>query len=289
MPSYDARDFSLSLDPTELKPLYKLRSHVHALDMLYDWVVIIATAAICIKYPSIWLYILSVIVIGARMHALAILMHDATHYRFLKKRKWNDRLTNYLTMYPIFTSIENYRANHLAHHQNLNTDEDPDWAAKLGTKPYTFPKSKSEFIITLLSYFLFYRGIVDGLGLLVRFGKAGSSKKKASKSAEKIVFYLILFSLITVLGIWKYYLLFWIVPYLSTLFMFQYIRSVAEHFGELKYENLLNATRTTKPTLIERFFFAPHEVGYHLEHHLYPGVPYKFQFRYMFFNLIIHF
>ena len=26
--------------------------------------------------------------------------------------------------------------------------------------------------------------------------------------------------------------------------------------------------------LIEQFFVSPHHVGYHLEHHLYPGVPY---------------
>ena len=56
--------------------------------------------------------------------------------------------------------------------------------------------------------------------------------------------------------------------------MFQYIRSVAEHFGELAYEDDLSASRTVKPALLERFFIAPHQVGYHLEHHLYPGVPF---------------
>ena len=67
---------------------------------------------------------------------------------------------------------------------------------------------------------------------------------------------------------------FWIVPYLSTFFMFQYIRSVAEHYGELSYDHLLSSTRSVKPNLIERFFIAPHQVGFHLEHHLYPGVPF---------------
>ena len=246
------------------------------LHIILNWIIIFGMIWTCIQFPSIWLYIISIIVIGARMHALAILMHDATHFRFLKRKSWNDRITNWFTMYPIFTSIENYRANHLTHHQHLNTDEDPDWAAKLGTQPYTFPKSKTEFILFSLSYFFFYRGIKDGLGLLVRFGKMAKLKgtNMPAQKTEKIVYYIILFSLITVLGIWKYYLLFWIVPYLTTLFMFQYIRSVAEHFGELKYDNLLNATRSTKVNWLEAFILAPHEVGYHLEHHLYPGVPY---------------
>ena len=56
--------------------------------------------------------------------------------------------------------------------------------------------------------------------------------------------------------------------------MFQYIRSVAEHFGGLSYDNLLSSTRTVRTPFIEKFFIAPHNVGYHLEHHLYPGVPY---------------
>ena len=106
--------------------------------------------------------------------------------------------------------------------------------------------------------------------------KAGK-KEKSVDSGNKVIrisFYIVLFTVLTVAGLWKYYLLFWIVPYLSTFFMFQYIRSVAEHFGELAYDHLLTSTRSVKATLIEQFFLAPHNVGYHLEHHLYPGVPF---------------
>jgi fatty acid desaturase len=94
------------------------------------------------------------------MHALAILMHDATHYRFLKNRKWNDLVTNYTTMYAIFTSIEKYRKNHLDHHQNLNTEEDPDWVAKLGRTAFEFPKTKVQFLLTISSYLVLYQGIL---------------------------------------------------------------------------------------------------------------------------------
>ncbi len=56
--------------------------------------------------------------------------------------------------------------------------------------------------------------------------------------------------------------------------MFQYIRSVSEHFGDLAYDHELTGSRTVKTNAVERFFIAPHNVGYHLEHHLYPGIPY---------------
>ena len=209
------------------------------------------------------------------MHALAILMHDATHFRFLKNRYWNDMVSNLLTMYPLFTSIAIYRQNHLRHHQHLNTDHDPDWVAKFGKPEFTFPKTKREFIGTLLSYLVLYQGTKDAVWFLQRF-QAPDAKTHTVQEARwpKLLFYTVLFATLTLTGTWLYYLMFWFVPYLSSFFMFQYIRSVAEHYGEMAYDDMLSSTRTVKTNAFERFLIAPHQVAYHLEHHLYPGVPY---------------
>jgi fatty acid desaturase len=244
--------------------------------MLLDWMMIFAAIIFCIRYFNPLTYFLAVLLIGARMHALAILMHDATHFRFLKNRKWNDIVTNVLVMYPIFSSIEQYRKNHLAHHQHLNTEDDPDWAAKLGKRAFTFPKTKAEFIWTVLSYLTLVQGFLDALWFLKRFGANSEEApgKKEGTPKLRLAFYLLLFTLISVQGWWGYYLAFWVVPYLSTFFMYQYIRSVAEHFGELAYDHLLSSTRSVKANWLEKLLLAPHNVGYHLEHHLYPAVPY---------------
>jgi len=223
----------------------------------------------------VWFYPLVIVIIGARMHALTVLMHDATHYRFLKNRKWNDLISNLLIMYPIFTSIEKYRANHLKHHQHLNTMDDPDWVAKLTKREFQFPKTKQEFLLTLSSYLVLYQGILDAIWFMKRYkGDKSKSNVKSNNKSLKLGFYVSLIALLTLFNLWNDYLWFWIIPYLTSFFMFQYIRSVAEHFGEMAYENDLSSTRTVKPTLLEKFFIAPHCVGYHLEHHLYPGVPF---------------
>ena len=272
---YNANDLDLQVDSSKLKPLFETNAYRHALDMVYNWVMIILTIYLTIHFFHPALYVLSVIVIGAKMHGLAILMHDASHFRFLKNRKWNDLITNIFTMYPIFTSIEQYRQNHMRHHRHLNTEDDPDWVAKLGKRAFSFPKSKLEFVLTTLSYLVLYQGIMDAIWFLKRFG--GSKDVPEKQNNGKVIrlsFYVVLFTAITLTGVWSYYLLFWVVPYLSTFFMFQYIRSVAEHFGELAYDHLLTSTRTVKANWLEQFFIAPHHVGYHLEHHLYPGVPY---------------
>ncbi len=268
-------DLTSQIDQTTFKSLFKTKPYLHTAAMIYNWLIILLAIYLYQQLSIIVLYPIVVIIIGARMHALTVLMHDATHYRFLKNRKWSDFISNLFTMYPLFTSIEKYRANHLKHHQHLNTENDPDWVAKLSKREFKFPKTKTEFLLTVFSYLIFYQGILDAVWFFNRYKDAGEKTIIKSKDKHwKIGFYFTLFLLLTVLGLWQWYLLFWVVPYLTTFFMFQYIRSVAEHFGELAYEDELSSSRTVKPTLFEIFFIAPHCVGYHLEHHLFPGVPF---------------
>lgn len=276
MSTNTAQDLHLSIDKTVLKSLYKTNPWLHAGAMLMDWCLMLGTAWLCNLWFNPITYVLAVIIIGARMHALAILMHDASHFRFLKNRKWNDLVTNLFCMYPIFSTIGQYRENHLRHHRHLNTEDDPDWFVKLGRKEFTFPKSKREFLLNVLAYFSLVKGIMDAIWFLKRFAPTNRSAKK-SKDQQKwlrIGFYVALVVFLSIAGLWKAFALYWIVPYLSTFFMFQYVRSVAEHFGEMEYDHLLTSTRTLKLHPVEQFFFAPHHVGHHLEHHLYPGVPF---------------
>ncbi len=263
------------LESPEFRSLFKTRPAIHAWDTAWNWALIIATIYLATNVLGWWFYPVAVLIIGARMHALAILMHDAAHFRFLKSKKWNDLLTNLLVMYPIFSSLDKYRDNHLRHHTHLNTDHDPDWVAKLGKRAFTFPQSRTEFLGMVASYFFLYQGAMDALWFLKRFKHSGTSQRtNADSKPLRFGYYFLLFGSITWFGLWPEYLLYWIVPYFSTFFMFQYIRSVAEHFGELAYEDALSSSRTTKANWVERFFIAPHNVGLHLEHHLYPAVPY---------------
>ena len=54
----------------------------------------------------------------------------------------------------------------------------------------------------------------------------------------------------------------------------QYARLICEHSAVESEEEEYAITRTTIPTSLESVFILPCNIGYHLEHHWYPSVPF---------------
>jgi fatty acid desaturase len=69
-------------------------------------------------------------------------------------------------------------------------------------------------------------------------------------------------------------LLYWIVPYCTWHIAIQYPRIICEHSAVESDEAEYAITRTTIPTWLESIFILPCNVGYHIEHHWYPSVPF---------------
>ena len=71
---------------------------------------------------------------------------------------------------------------------------------------------------------------------------------------------------------WLYFF-FWFLPMITALQVLLRIRGIAEHAGyQQNPDQRMNARTVLNP--IQTFIFAPHNVNYHIEHHLYPAVPY---------------
>ena len=84
---------------------------------------IAAAIALCSYFWHPALYLLAVMFIGSRQHALLILGHDASHYRYLRTRWQNDLFANLFLMWPTFASVEGFRKFHGTHHQYTNLAE----------------------------------------------------------------------------------------------------------------------------------------------------------------------
>lgn len=256
----------------QLKQLSVLQPWRTTLSIAIDWAVIALAIVASEMSGSWWFYLPAVLVIAGRQHALAALLHDFAHYRFISNKKVSDWVADLFLAWPLLATLEGYRRNHLGHHRYLNTEQDPDWVVKVGSREFTFPQEMRFAVLNLLGYLV-------GVSTVRDFRKALARIKAEEKSTPgyvtlRIGFYVVAIAVLTLTGSWTGFLLYWVVPYATFFFMFMYIRSVAEHFGPtMDYSHDLTATRTVIPFFWEGWFFAPHNMNYHIEHHLYPSVP----------------
>jgi fatty acid desaturase len=261
------------LDAKTIKRLSVLAPWSTALAIGLDWLVIAVAIAVSQYAHNVLVYIVAVAFIGGRQHAFGALMHEFSHYRFIDNKQLSDWIGDVFVAWPILASVDSYRRNHLAHHRYTNTDKDPDWVIKIGTRKFTFPQEWQSAVLSLAGYVVMVGSLFDMVQAIQRL-RALDNSTRAYKLI-RLAFYLAWAAVFTLAGTWLQFLLYWLVPYLSVFFLVLYIRSVAEHFGGgMNYGDELGSTRTVLPFLWEKWFFAPHMVNYHLEHHLYPSVPF---------------
>ncbi len=262
----------LLIGRSELKKLCALRPWKAIVALVFDWIVIALAIATGHHFSNIFAYLPAVAIIGGRMHALGVLMHEAAHGRMFKSRFANDWVGDLFAAWPIMLTVGGYRQNHMAHHRHTNTGSDPDWVAKLDDPSFSFPQKARTLVTKAAGYLVAANSIRDLRRILPRLSKNG--RHSLHYKLARLSFYLFWALLFYHLGIWKSVFLYWLVPYMTVFFLVQHVRSVAEHFGSMDYSNELTGTRTVKPLFWERWFFAPHNINYHLEHHLYPDVPF---------------
>jgi fatty acid desaturase len=71
--------------------------------------------------------VVSAFLIGAGQHHLGVLGHEGSHRTLFRNRLLNELASDWLCMFPLFTTTYMYRLQHLAHHQFVNDPErDPN-------------------------------------------------------------------------------------------------------------------------------------------------------------------
>jgi fatty acid desaturase len=270
-----AGDLPIRLDPALIKRLSQLRPLVSSAHIALEWSLMLAAAIACWQFWHPALYVLTVAFIGARQHALIVLAHEAAHWRLFRRRAVNDWVGELLLAWPfVLFTMQAYRRNHLPHHRHINTEQDPDWVRKQNSE-WRFPMGRWALARLL---------ILDMLGVgfakfvmvatrLPRNPGADANQGKAFKIG-RLLFLLATAVMLTVLHLWIPYLLFWVVPYITWMQLCFHVRSIAEHFAIHGRSGIYAQTRTVLPTWLERVFVLPKNANYHLEHHLFPSVPF---------------
>ena len=277
-PHNTSRGIPERLPPAKIKKLSALQPGRALAATAEEWAAIAASIAICVYFWHPALYLLAVMVIGSRQHALLILGHDASHYRYLPTRWQNDLFANLLLMWPTFASVEGFRKFHGTHHQFTNLPGDGNrhiWYthdAMGELEPgWVFPKTRLGLALVLLRRAFFFTGMF----WIVR-GLVGSFLIPSPHwmLVAKLAFYLGVAGALTVFDAWGGFLLYWLVPFCTWHILVQYVRIICEHSAVESDEEEYSITRSTIPTWLESIFILPRNVGYHLEHHWYPSVPF---------------
>lgn len=265
------------IDVTAIKKLSRIDSVRSAAHIICEWLLIIAAAVLCWRYWHPAVYVVAVAFIGARQHGLMVLAHDGAHWRLFRNRTVNDWVSELALAWPfVVLSMQMYRQNHLPHHKHINTDRDPDWVRKQ-TADWRFPKTRTQ-LVRMLILDAIGVGFAQFIIVSIGFARAASRDKRPQLPVAfrvgRLLFLVSVVTIVSVLHAWWQVLLFWLVPFVTWTQLCFHVRSIAEHFAIHGRQGVYAQTRTVIPSVFERIFVLPKHANYHLEHHLFPSVPF---------------
>ena len=70
--------------------------------------------------------IVLVLLLGLRMNAFGVILHEGSHGLLARSRSLNDRICNWGIAFWTINSVEEYRPTHRLHHRYLGQERDPD-------------------------------------------------------------------------------------------------------------------------------------------------------------------
>jgi fatty acid desaturase len=243
----------------------------------------VAMAVALYFWPNPLIVVISVLVIGTRQHALFVIAHDAAHY-LLYERRWLNDLVGRACAAVQGLSMRTYRVIHRLHHNNLYGELDPDTALHGG-----YPRGRWYLIRKLLkdlsgvtawkTYAYFLGGapaLNTSTNVAVRPLDDTSAKLRKEALQDRnlvIAFHVLLLGLFAWSGYLVQYLVLWVLPLVTVVQAILRLRAIAEHGATTDFSSPLTAARTNvAPAWLEWLIF-PHQVNYHIEHHLYASVP----------------
>ncbi len=274
-----------------IKVLSRINSGLSVYHLLEIWgVITLAVYSSVVLVPlssgtvGVLVYLLSVGVIASRQHALMVITHEGIHKRLSRRLWFNDWLARFLAGFPVFISLAKWRFIHLYHHQHTHTVDDPDRAIfaryPVGSKKFLRLLLRDLCGLNVLSTLKYFIDLPFGMKDFNRRFLGEARDEQYRHIADMSVFALF-WSVVLFGGLWfwgskavEWFGLYWLVPYCTFTQVFFRIRGAIEHGNVPDPQNLYQQTRTYLIPPVLSFFFAPKQVNYHLEHHLYPSVPF---------------
>jgi fatty acid desaturase len=227
---------------------------------------------------AIPLGILVVVLMGLRMNAFGVILHEGSHGLLAKSRQVNDRVCNWGIAFWTINSVEEYRPTHRLHHRYLGQERDPDRVF------YLVPARRGALTKLMLQDLFgvtaFRRATSRISGTSQASDAPASLLTRPQLLVGKIVTQLlILGQFVLFQGVRRgvlFYAVFWLVPIICMYPMILRLKTITEHFdaGLREASSVHWIARTSCAGWLQ-----DHLVGarmeYHFEHHVVPTIPYR--------------
>lgn len=254
------------LAPEELAPLRRLDPWRHTRLLFFPALWAAGAAAslwaskLSLGFSSIAVWLAGAIASGLALNAAFLVMHEGTHF-LLSPNRARNRWLGFLTGLPLFISFTAYQVLHIRHHDFLGDPRDPD-----DYDNYTGHPVKVWMLhwLRLLAAAYLYLLFVPALAW-----KHGTERQRR----DVLIDYALLIGFYSAIG----YLVplrvlahAWLLPTLITNVLIN-VRGLTQHSLAEAQDPLL-ASRSVRTRPWVAFLYL--NENYHLEHHLYPGVPF---------------
>jgi fatty acid desaturase len=277
-------ELSELVSPEDLRVLSEqsIADTVTVIALLWIEVAVLVAAANLIPHLDLgWAIpagILLVFLLGLRMNAFGVILHEGSHGLLARSRALNDRICNWGIAFWTINSVEEYRPTHRLHHRYLGQERDPDRVFYL--VPYRRGALTSLLLQDLFGVTAFRRATSRISGTSQESGAPASLLTRPQLLLGKLITQLlVLGQFILFQGARRgllFYVVFWLVPIVCMYPMILRLKTITEHFdAALRDPDSVHwIARTSAAGWLENHLLGA-RMEYHFEHHVLPTIPYR--------------
>jgi fatty acid desaturase len=208
-----------------------------------------------------FLYFPIYLLAAASLHGISLFTHEGVHGVLSQSPAWN-RLLSMLCALPVLQNYAAYRVLHLKHHTHLGQPGDPD-------------RYKNYTQWSILEFLMHWGRLIIGYPVyIIAIPILGLQQGNWSDR-----FWIAIEMMLLMGGVWgilhlniasEILIHAWLMPMILINFMVN-VRGMSQHTLLEEEADLVRGTRSILTHPIVKFFMC--NENYHLEHHLYPAVP----------------
>ena len=253
-----------SLSPSDVKMLFTTlccvmpwRTH---LAIIAEWSMILFAMWLLFRFGAT-AFPITLVIVGTRQRGLSTLLHEAGHCLMASNRRHNDVLGNLFLAFPLFDSVRRFRGVHVRHHFYLGDSEsDADFHH---AEEFVGQGGRQLLRLLFSPAQWFTRGWLGALPVL------GGRERILILCWWSVV--LTLASLLVSKSAAFTFALVWIAARVTVFYGIGFVLDFTDHVG-LRPGTIAGFTRTCS-SVWGLFWLHPYWNGFHLAHHLVPGIP----------------